>query len=192
MRDTLEKQASIFFIFMEKKTYIELLKDPRWQKKRLEIMQRDGFKCQHCLATDKSLQVHHLVYHKGAKPWEYKDEELITLCEHCHEYETEDNAELYSDYQELVTEFKMSKFSIGVLVSLFSELIGYMRRYNNSNDEDECGIGIIDGSIKNLIETAVYCGGTSGDVIIAQKMGIDMSPYLENVSPEMREKLTYK
>lgn len=145
------RKASLNFSFkMKEKTYSELLKDPRWQKKRLEIMQRDDFKCQHCFATDKSLQVHHLVYHKGAKPWEYKNEELITLCEHCHESETDDNSELYSDYQELVTEFKMSKFSTGVLLSLFSELIGYMKRYNNSCDEDECGIGLIDDSIKNF------------------------------------------
>ena len=28
--------------------YSEKLKDPRWQKKRLEILERDNFRCQYC------------------------------------------------------------------------------------------------------------------------------------------------
>jgi 5-methylcytosine-specific restriction endonuclease McrA len=31
-----------------KKTYSELLKSPKWQKKRLEIMSRDKFTCKKC------------------------------------------------------------------------------------------------------------------------------------------------
>lgn len=29
-------------------TYSQKLRDPRWQKKRLEILERDSFTCQHC------------------------------------------------------------------------------------------------------------------------------------------------
>jgi hypothetical protein len=71
-----------------KKSYAEKLKDPRWQKKRLEIMQRDGFKCLACGDTETSLQVHHKKYVSGKEPWEYLNSDLITLCEHCH-YELE-------------------------------------------------------------------------------------------------------
>jgi hypothetical protein len=63
-------------------TYSERLKDPRWQKKRLEIMQRDNFTCQNCLAKNKPLQVHHWSYSKN--PWDTKDIHLVTLCENCH------------------------------------------------------------------------------------------------------------
>lgn len=63
--------------------YSELLKDPRWQKKRLEIMQRDNFTCQLCFSTTKTLHVHHLAY-VGSYPWETPDSDLITLCEDCH------------------------------------------------------------------------------------------------------------
>lgn len=66
--------------------YGEQLKDPRWQKRRLEIMQRDNFTCQKCgngLNDGVSLNVHHLVYRK-CQPWEYLDYELVTLCENCH------------------------------------------------------------------------------------------------------------
>lgn len=69
----------------DKKTYSDLLKDPRWQKKRLEILARDEWKCQSCYDSETTLHVHHKHYHKGHKPWEYEDRELVTLCENCHE-----------------------------------------------------------------------------------------------------------
>jgi hypothetical protein len=66
------------------RTYRELLRDPRWQRKRLEIMQREQFACQNCGATDLTLNVHHGYYEKGRKPWEYPSETLHCLCEPCH------------------------------------------------------------------------------------------------------------
>lgn len=64
--------------------YTELLKDPRWQKKRLEIMQRDGFACALCMDETSTLHVHHKKYKSGCAPWEYEDKYLITLCDSCH------------------------------------------------------------------------------------------------------------
>lgn len=72
---------------MEKKKYSEKLKDPRWQKKRLEILQRDNWTCQYCGATEKTLHVHHLQY-SGINPWETNEINLITACEDCHDYES--------------------------------------------------------------------------------------------------------
>lgn len=69
-------------------TYKEKLKDPRWQKKRLQILQRDDFTCQICLAKDRELQVHHLVYAKR-DPWDYPDHLYQTLCTDCHELRQE-------------------------------------------------------------------------------------------------------
>lgn len=65
-------------------TYSEKLRDPRWQKMRLLIMERDGFTCRHCRSAEKTLNVHHHFYTKGAMPWEYETDDLITLCEDCH------------------------------------------------------------------------------------------------------------
>lgn len=65
-------------------TYSEKLRDPRWQKKRLEVMQRDEFACRDCGSKDKTLHVHHCHYEKG-EPWETGSEFLLTLCEECHE-----------------------------------------------------------------------------------------------------------
>lgn len=69
-------------------TYSEKLKDPRWQKKRLEILNRDGWKCQECSGKDSELNVHHRSYHPGLDPWDYPVAELVTLCRSCHEIRT--------------------------------------------------------------------------------------------------------
>lgn len=65
--------------------YGELLKDPRWQRKRLEIMERDNFTCQRCGVMHVTLNVHHMWYSKI--PWDVPNSLLITLCEGCHKIE---------------------------------------------------------------------------------------------------------
>lgn len=65
-------------------TYAEKLKDPRWQKKRLEILNRDEFCCQSCYDSESTLHVHHRTYFRDKEPWEIPSEYLVTLCESCH------------------------------------------------------------------------------------------------------------
>jgi len=65
-------------------TYIEKLQDPQWQKKRLEIMSRDGFQCIKCSSKTNTLTVHHFYYISGRMPWEYPDQSMVTLCRKCH------------------------------------------------------------------------------------------------------------
>jgi 5-methylcytosine-specific restriction endonuclease McrA len=65
-------------------SYSEKLKDPRWQKKRLEVMNRDQFTCRDCKCTTKPLHVHHCFYQKG-EPWDTPSSLLLTLCFECHE-----------------------------------------------------------------------------------------------------------
>lgn len=67
------------------KTYSEKLKDPRWQKLRLEILERDGWRCQCCGDAKSTLHVHHKYYESGFDPWDYDQGTLETLCETCHE-----------------------------------------------------------------------------------------------------------
>ena len=64
-------------------TYSEKLRDPRWQKKRLTIFDRDGWQCLFCNSKEKNLQVHHVIY-KKLNPWEYPDYLYQTVCEDCH------------------------------------------------------------------------------------------------------------
>jgi len=69
-------------------SYSEKLRDPRWQKKRPEILQRDDFHCRQCGDGLTTLHVHHCFYRQGFEPWDYPDESLVTLCANCHEVET--------------------------------------------------------------------------------------------------------
>ena len=70
-------------------TYAQQLRDPRWQKRRLEIFERDDWACCHCDAHGSELHVHHVRYKYGLKPWEYGDSDLRTLCKACHSDATE-------------------------------------------------------------------------------------------------------
>lgn len=65
-----------------KSTYSEKLKNPAWQKKRLEILDRDKWTCQFCADKDTTLHVHHTEY-KG-DPWQIESSKLKTVCDHCH------------------------------------------------------------------------------------------------------------
>lgn len=74
----------------DKGEYNDLLIKPEWKNKRLIIMNRDNNNCRNC-GCSNDLQVHHKQYHKRhkdgdfKKPWEYKENYLITLCKACHQ-----------------------------------------------------------------------------------------------------------
>jgi hypothetical protein len=76
-----------------REAYLQKLKDPRWQKMRLKILERDKWTCQNCGETEDTLHVHHLTYRNGAEPWDYPEDQLQTLCEGCHEEESQYRAE---------------------------------------------------------------------------------------------------
>jgi 5-methylcytosine-specific restriction endonuclease McrA len=66
-------------------TYKDKLKDPRWQKKRLKVLEYANWRCQLCGDNSQELHVHHPRYVKGKLPWQYKDGELTALCYWCHD-----------------------------------------------------------------------------------------------------------
>lgn len=63
--------------------YSNLLRDPRWQKKRLLILERDNFTCTLCMDSRTTLHVHHEAY--LGNPWDISDDKLRTVCLHCHD-----------------------------------------------------------------------------------------------------------
>lgn len=69
---------------MKQKTYSEKLLDPRWQKKRLEVLNSSDWTCKVCGTKSDTLHVHHLWYESKKEPWEYPPECLLCLCEKCH------------------------------------------------------------------------------------------------------------
>ena len=69
---------------MKNQNYAEQVKDPRWQRKKNSILERDGYMCRNCGNDKNTLHVHHQYYEFGKNIWDYPDESLITLCEDCH------------------------------------------------------------------------------------------------------------
>ena len=117
--------------------YFELLKHPEWQKKRLRIMERDGFQCRECGDKETTLNVHHSYYTKGAKPWEYPDESLHTLCETCHELVSELHTNLKRAFGCLRTTFAHQALGYVTALLMQQKAIGgdYTFRFQLSDDE---------------------------------------------------------
>lgn len=70
---------------MERNEFLQMYRDPRWQRKRLELCAAANWACQMCDARDKELQIHHGCYESDKAPWEYDDETLHVVCSDCHE-----------------------------------------------------------------------------------------------------------
>lgn len=108
------------FTFM---TYQEKLKDPRWQKKRLEILQRDNFRCVVCGDDKTTLHVHHKNYQYNKNPWNYKSNNFMTLCESCHSDE-ESCKLMFNDYiHDLLLQGKTYKVLYDELKNLYEDFI---------------------------------------------------------------------
>lgn len=164
------------------KTYWEKLKDPRWQKKRLEIMQRDEFKCSRCNRGDVTLNVHHRIYRKKCEPWEYGDDDLTTLCQPCHSIITDEDSSIKEwlswdenrlfilrfmeledcgmhnvesamwAFQEMVTHYLGLVFKDGVYLEEYVKIEELMHESTIAIDSASNCIGFIQHSIKERIE----------------------------------------
>ena len=99
-------------------TYAEQIKSPKWQKKRLNILDRDKYTCMSCFEEEKTLHVHHLAYHKNKSIWQYEDNELITLCEDCHKTISNDFDQIKSIIQRNLTNTEESDCYLKLVKSL--------------------------------------------------------------------------
>ncbi len=96
-------------------TYYEKLRDPRWQKKRLKIMERDNFTCLACGKDTGTLNVHHVHYAKG-DPWLTPDRFLMTLCEPCHKERKTPETALKEEFA-----FMLTRLSVDQMADLFEQ-----------------------------------------------------------------------
>ena len=90
---------------MESKSYSEKYSDPRWQRKRLEIMQRANFRCEWCGSDKKQLSIHHGYYERGTDPWDYHNDTLYCLCEICHQFAEEYKRDIHMELAGLHPKF---------------------------------------------------------------------------------------
>lgn len=67
--------------------YADQYKHPNWQKMRLIVLKRDGFRCVNCKNGQKTLHAHHLKYNRKGFIWEVPHWYIVTLCEDCHSEE---------------------------------------------------------------------------------------------------------
>lgn len=102
-------------------TYSDKLKSPRWQKKRLEILNLRSFKCELCGCEEKELHVHHRFYLKGREVWQYDNDVFQVLCCDCHE-----------------KEHKSKDKIIEVIPERYKELINNIEKFRDINLKSLC------------------------------------------------------
>lgn len=61
--------------------YALYLASARWKTLRFKRISESGFRCESCRSTEK-LEAHHITYERIFRE---KMDDLMTLCEHCHE-----------------------------------------------------------------------------------------------------------
>lgn len=69
---------------VDKKDYNRQMQEPRWQRRKPQIHDRDKWRCRFCFDNTIRLHVHHVEYAPGADAWAYPNTELLSLCEDCH------------------------------------------------------------------------------------------------------------
>lgn len=132
---------------MSNDSYLQKLQDPRWQKLRLSIFQRDDFTCRFCGNKDQSLHVHHLKYDKGKNPWDYEGKYLITLCSDCHNAEHEYRWDILNELRDAFGEMPLSYMTLECFTSAIDayqqEVIDFLNDlfckkllYKNSNKDE--------------------------------------------------------
>lgn len=143
-----------------KKSYYELLKHPKWQRMRLEILERANFECEYCGGDDVTLNVHHSYYQKGLAPWEYPAESLHCLCENCHK-EAQD--------RHLLLQRQMGRIGLGDTDQLFGYALGLEAHSSPTTPLDvysyEVALGIADcwGLSAEEVIDALQDGKVDGD-----------------------------
>ncbi len=117
---------------MEEISYYEKLQDPRWQKIRLRVFERDNWTCRYCGSNKEQLQIHHTYYNKEYEPWDYNDDHLITLCKSCHQDETDTR---YDNERALLKALKVAGFNTNDI----DNLTQCFKQYNISNGFENPG-----------------------------------------------------
>jgi len=138
-----------FFVPMN--NYSKKLKHPRWQRLRLEVMERDDWKCRLCFSEGSTLAVHHKKY-TGENPWDADSRDLVTLCEDCHTTMHEDNLKsmppLVESFYKAVTQARLTNDS----KTLIRWIEVASKRFLSACDEMELAIVPLQSRLLHLIE----------------------------------------
>lgn len=132
-------------------TYKEQIAHPKWQKKRLEILQRDNFTCQICLDTETQLHIHHQYYDKTFQTmaWEYPNHAYKTLCADCHKAITVHLEEYGNDKEFSVLKLKSAEGVAMPIVYTNGSLKFNCELYNNIEFDEKSTYQIVQFLINN-------------------------------------------
>lgn len=109
-------------------------------------------------------------------PWEYEDDELITVCGECHEIVTEDSKNLYENFLYLRDNMRSFGFSDSILNSLLSNLATFFECYPEETLNKQPTI--------KLIELAVLGTQHYDDFRVLAKLGITHEDFIKNYIPK--------
>jgi hypothetical protein len=148
-------------------SYADQIKHPEWQKKRLEILNRDEFTCQQCGNKEETLHVHHKHYNNGAMIWQYQNWELTTKCKSCHtktHEKKEPVKEKPNKYPQIIKLFdeKFCSLDIEFIFNILSNL--------PENYDEEIGCN-------EFLENLSICFGRKG---FANKLFFDINVFVES------------
>lgn len=121
-------------------SYARQLLDPRWQKKRLDILSRDRFTCVKCGDKARTLHVHHKYYVTGRMPWQYPDVSLESLCEKCHQHGSNPDAPLNAviePWERLITAAKEIDSLEQDQIERFTHMLQYFSLYSVTHEDLE-------------------------------------------------------
>lgn len=139
-------------------TYLEKLRHPQWQRKRLEVLNLHNFKCQICFDDQSNLKVHHPYYVAGRTPWEYPLFVFQCLCQRCHESSHGPLEELgFNDWE-------------SVLDDIFATQSAYGQDFMEALDYFSCSNRI------QRIEIFAALSGTMKDGTLNKFLGIKPAP----------------
>lgn len=133
-------------------TYKEQLAHPKWQIKRLKILERDNLTCQICGDTETTLHIHHKAYDKTyqTKAWEYPDSNYMTLCSDCH-----GELSIHIDLYETDKEFDVMKIIDGnekIVVIYTKGRIKFRSKNNPFCMSERNSIKIVQFTINNWLK----------------------------------------
>lgn len=148
--------AFIFGDIMDSTDFANMYKSPLWQKKRLEILERDDYQCQGCGDKESQLQVHHGYYEKGLKLWEYDNDTLWTYCEPCHKQAHDLKGEIYKKIARIELNFGHDWY-----LNYFDQLTKISWEIFSALLTKACG-NKLDANQKRALRLYHDCGGKHG------------------------------
>lgn len=107
---------------MKSNDYSSKLLDPLWIQKRDSILKRDSYTCFDCGNKSGDVLVFHLPIVNDKNPWEFPDEQYITLCRKCRAFRRKCTEEIVNSFRIYLGRIKIVEFPVAIKhLNLFSD-----------------------------------------------------------------------